>query len=266
MKDKITCNNIDVATVTEGGYKLFSDAEVEESLHLLDSLVCCRKHVILSGCASSADLLTVSFPPLLVANAPDAIAASVVLSAVWLDMLPNSRLPSQFHLHDGGACDGDDDDGNGLIALDGNPLESTLNAAMEWDLNIVGLLQHSRLERFSLFLVRSNGRMEHLRGVRRVLGQFLLTLSNQLSITPLTKAHRQRVFQNLHCIVPLLPPLQLAFIERLPISSSLHGICLCIPRNMRQFGWFQLPNWGLVALLNLLQLILKLLFLDVTMQ
>ncbi|OAO17262.1 proteasome subunit alpha type 5 [Blastocystis sp. ATCC 50177/Nand II] len=36
MKDKITCNNIDVATVTETGYKLFSDAEVEESLHLLD--------------------------------------------------------------------------------------------------------------------------------------------------------------------------------------------------------------------------------------
>ena len=44
MKDKITCNNIDVATVTETGYKLFSDAEVEESLHLLDSLVCCSDY------------------------------------------------------------------------------------------------------------------------------------------------------------------------------------------------------------------------------
>lgn len=99
-----------------------------------------------------------------------------------------------------------------------------------------------------------------------MLGQFLLTLSNQLSITPPTKAHRQRVFQYLHCIVPLLPPLQLAFIERLAISSSLHGICLRIPRNVRQFRWFQLPNWGLVALLNLLQLILKLFLLNVTMQ
>ena len=266
MKDKITCNNIDVATVTETGYKLFSDAEVEESLHLLDSLVCCRKHVILSGCASSADLLTVSFPPLLAANAPVVIAASVAPSAVWLDMLPNPRLLSQSHFRADGACGDDDDDGSGLIALDGNPPESTLNAATESDLNIVGLLQHSRLERFSLFLVSCNGRMKHLRGVRRVLGQFLLTLSNQLSITPPTKAHRQRIFQHLHCIVPLLPPFHLAFIERLAISSSLHGICLRIPRNVRQFRWFQLPNWGLVALLNLLQLILKLFLLNVTMQ
>lgn len=99
-----------------------------------------------------------------------------------------------------------------------------------------------------------------------MLGQFLFTLSNQLSITPPTKAHRQRVFQYLHCIVPLLPPLQLAFIERLAISSSLHSICLRIPWDMRQFGWFQLPNRGLVALLNLLQLILKLFLLDVIMQ
>ena len=120
-----------MATVTEAGYKLFSDAEVEESLHLLDSLVCCRKHAILAGCASSADLLTVSSLPLLVANAPDAIAASVALFAAWLDMFPNPRLLSQFHLRAGGACDGDDDDGNGLIALDANPPESTLNAAME---------------------------------------------------------------------------------------------------------------------------------------
>ena len=162
MKDKITCNNIDVATVTETGYKLFSDAEVEESLHLLDSLVCCRKHAILSGCASSADLLTVSFPPLLAANVPVVIAASVAPSAVWLDMLPNLRLPSQFHLRADGACGDDDDDGSGLIALDGNPPESTLNAATESDLNIVRLLQHSRLERFSLFLVSCNGRMKHL--------------------------------------------------------------------------------------------------------
>ena len=162
MKDKITCNNIDVATVTETGYKLFSDAEVEESLHLLDSLVCCRKHVILSGCASSADLLTVSFPPLLAANAPVVIAATVALFAVWLDMLPNPRLLSQFHLRADGACGDDDDDGSGLIALDGNLPESTLNAATESDLNIVRLLQHSRLERFSLFLVSCNGRMKHL--------------------------------------------------------------------------------------------------------
>ena len=162
MKDKITCNNIDVATVTETGYKLFSDAEVEESLHLLDSLVCCRKHVILSGCASSADLLTVSFPPLLAANAPVVIAASVAPSAVWLDMLPNPRLLSQSHFRADGACGDDDDDGSGLIALDGNLPESTLNAATESDLNIVGLLQHSRLERFSLFLVSCNGRMKHL--------------------------------------------------------------------------------------------------------
>lgn len=36
MKDAISCSNIDVATITEDGYKLFSDAEVEEALKLLN--------------------------------------------------------------------------------------------------------------------------------------------------------------------------------------------------------------------------------------
>ena len=36
MKDKITAINIDVATVTEEGYKLFSDKDVEECLKLLE--------------------------------------------------------------------------------------------------------------------------------------------------------------------------------------------------------------------------------------
>lgn len=36
MKDAITSNNIDVATITEEGYKLFSDAEVETALGLLN--------------------------------------------------------------------------------------------------------------------------------------------------------------------------------------------------------------------------------------
>ena len=36
MKDAISRNNIDVATITEDGYKLFSDAEVEEALGLLN--------------------------------------------------------------------------------------------------------------------------------------------------------------------------------------------------------------------------------------
>ena len=40
MKDAITCNNIDVATITEEGYKLFTNTEVEEALGLLNSYVC----------------------------------------------------------------------------------------------------------------------------------------------------------------------------------------------------------------------------------
>ena len=40
MKDPITCNNIDVATITEEGYKLFTTTEVEEALGLLNCYVC----------------------------------------------------------------------------------------------------------------------------------------------------------------------------------------------------------------------------------
>lgn len=40
MKDTITGSNIDVATVTETGYKLHSDDEVEQYLSLLNSIVC----------------------------------------------------------------------------------------------------------------------------------------------------------------------------------------------------------------------------------
>ncbi|KAK8802781.1 hypothetical protein WA171_006453 [Blastocystis sp. BT1] len=36
MKDPINCNNIDVATITEEGYKLFTNTEVEEALGLLN--------------------------------------------------------------------------------------------------------------------------------------------------------------------------------------------------------------------------------------
>ena len=35
-KDPINCNNIDVATITEEGYKLFTNTEVEEALGLLN--------------------------------------------------------------------------------------------------------------------------------------------------------------------------------------------------------------------------------------
>ena len=40
MKDTITGSNIDVATVTETGYKLHNDDEVEQYLSLLNSIVC----------------------------------------------------------------------------------------------------------------------------------------------------------------------------------------------------------------------------------
>ena len=43
MKDSITAINIDVATVTEEGYKLFDDEKVEECLRLLDLRVCSNK-------------------------------------------------------------------------------------------------------------------------------------------------------------------------------------------------------------------------------
>lgn len=47
MKDRITCNNIDVATVTEEGYKLFNDEQVEECLQSLDCCVCSRNRISL---------------------------------------------------------------------------------------------------------------------------------------------------------------------------------------------------------------------------
>ena len=36
MKDSITSVNVDVATITEEGYKLFSNEQVEECLGLLE--------------------------------------------------------------------------------------------------------------------------------------------------------------------------------------------------------------------------------------
>lgn len=46
MKDSISCSNIDVATITEEGYKLFTNAEVEAALGLLNLSVCLRTDTV----------------------------------------------------------------------------------------------------------------------------------------------------------------------------------------------------------------------------
>lgn len=46
MKDAITSNNIDVATITESGYKLYNDQEVEQCLNLLNCCVCYKQWIV----------------------------------------------------------------------------------------------------------------------------------------------------------------------------------------------------------------------------